>query len=195
MKLTPHIHNLRARAFTLAEILVVMAIFSMVVAATISSHLFGLKLYRISDAKLTVTADARRVLDHVRNEIWTGKLLYVGNGNAASFTLIPDLRPHVGNALKICPTTDTNTFVVYFWDAADCTLKRTASSNNLVQVIARNVTNQFVFRAEDFQGNAVTNYQNNRVISMVLQVRQPEWSGTIFEYSQLQTRVARRAIE
>ena len=183
------------RAFTLAELLVAMAIFSMVIAATISSQLFGLRMYRISDAKLTVSADARVVLNHLREEVWTGKLLLVGNGNSSTFSLVADNTPHIGNALKICATTDTNSFVYYYLDAADSALKRMVSSNAQVQVIARNVTNVVVFRAEDFQGNTLSNYLNNRVIRMQLQMRQAEYFGGQSEFYQLQTRLARRAID
>ena len=110
------------RAFTLVEMMVAMAIFSMVIAATVSSQLFGLRMYRISDAKLSVSGDARVVLNHLREEVWTGKLLYVGNGNSSAFTLVADNTPHCGNAIRICPTTDTNNFIYYFIsDFFNCT--------------------------------------------------------------------------
>jgi prepilin-type N-terminal cleavage/methylation domain-containing protein len=183
------------RGFTVPEMLVSLSIFTVLIAVTVSSHLFGLRMYGISDAKLVVTADARRVLNHLREEVWSGKVLFVGNGNSSSFTLIPENAPHLGNALKICATADTNSFVYYFLDTGDSCLKRMVSSNSQVEVIARNVTNRIVFRAEDFQGNPVTNYLNNKTIALNLQIRKPEWNGNMFEYYQLQTRIARRAIE
>jgi len=182
-------------AFSLPELLITLAIFSLLVAAMVSTQVCGLRLYRIADTKLRATADSRQVLDHVRDEIWSGKLLFIGNGDRTTFALVPDNAPHTGNALKICATTDTNSYAYYFLDTADSCLKRMSSSNSAVMVIARNVTNQFVFSAEDFQGNTVTNYQNNRVIKMTLQVHQPEYFGGLAEYYQLQTRVTRRAIE
>jgi prepilin-type N-terminal cleavage/methylation domain-containing protein len=191
----PRVGRRAIPAFTLAELLVAMAIFSMLVAGTVASQIFGLRLYRIADAKLAVAADARRVMNSVRNEIWSGKLLYVGTGDQATFNLIADNLPHMGNALRICATTDTNSYVYYFRDANDNCLKRMISGNGTVQVIAQNVTNEVVFRAEDFQGNTVSNYLNNRAINVALQIRRPEWNGTMFEYFQLQTRIARRALE
>ncbi len=184
-----------AGAFTLAEMMIAMAIFSLVLAATLSSQLFGLRMYRIADAKLTVSTDARAVLNHLRGEIWTGKLLLVGNGNSSAFTLVADNTPHCGNALRICPTTDTNNFIYYYLDAVDFSLKRMVSSNAQIQTVARNVTNLVVFRAEDFQGNTLSNYLNNRVIRMQLQMRQAEYFGGLSEYYQLQTRLARRVID
>ena len=70
----------QVRAFTLPEILVVVAIFSLLVAATVSAQIFGLRMYRISETKLTTTANARRALNFIRDEIRSGKQLYVGNG-------------------------------------------------------------------------------------------------------------------
>lgn len=198
MKTSQKIHaplQASVRAFTLPEVMVAMAIFSMAIAATLSSQLFGLRMYRISDAKLTVSADARAVLDHLRGEVWAGKLLLVGNGDSSAFTLVPDNNPLCGNALKICATTDTNHFIYYYLDANDSTLKRMTSASAQIQTVAHNVTNLVVFRAEDFQGNTLSNYLNNRVIRMVMQMRQPENFGGQTEYYQLQTRLARRAID
>jgi prepilin-type N-terminal cleavage/methylation domain-containing protein len=183
-----------AGAFTFLEMMLTMAIFSMLVAASVSSQILGLRLYSVVDAKMTVTSDARRALDTVRDEIRSGKLLYVGNGNAGCFALLPDNAPRIGNALRICPTTDTNSYVYYFLDADTC-LKRMVSGNSDVSVVAHNVTNQFVFQAEDFQGNVLTNYQNNRVIDMTLQVSQTAGAGLLAQSYPLQTRIARRAIE
>lgn len=181
--------------FTISEMLMAMAVFSMLVAATVASQVFGLRMYRLSDAKLTVTADARRVLNHVQDEIRSAKLVYVGNATSASFRLISGMTPQVGNGLKICATTDTNTYVYYFQDPEDSTLKRVLSGGKPMEVLAHNVTNLVVFRAEDFQGNTLSNFQDTRAISMVLQFRQAEYNGNMFENYRLQTRIARRDVE
>jgi hypothetical protein len=69
------------------------------------------------------------------------------------------------------------------------------------QMIAQFITNQFVFQAEDFQGNVLTNDENNRVVRMTLEFYQ--WKnpmarvgpGGRYDYYRLQTRVTRRLIE
>src|ERR1017187_1735745 len=180
MKLLSHIQSRRTSvlgmatwAFTMTEMMTVVGIFSLLAAATVSSQLFGLRLYSIAGAKLTVTADARSALNRVRDEVRSGKLIYVGNGDSSLFTLIPDNSRQIGNALKICSTTDTNSYVYYYMDATNSRFKRMVSSNSLVQVVANHITNRLVFQAEDFQGNVVTNYQNNRVIRMTMEFYQP----------------------
>ena len=53
---------------------------------------------------------------------------------------------------------------------------RVTSSNSSPTVLAGNITNQLVFTAEDFKGKVLTNSQNNRVIRMVLEFYQKEYS-------------------
>src|SRR5438034_10633566 len=109
--------NRAPRAFTFVELMVVVAIFSMLILATVATQMFGLRMYRISEGKLLTTADARNTVSHIGNEIRSAKLLYIGNGNDyASFTPVADFAPRIGNALKICSSTDTNSFVFYYWE-------------------------------------------------------------------------------
>ena len=63
------------------------------------------------------------------------------------------------------------------------------------------VTNYFVFDAEDYLGNVLTNNSNNRIIHMTLQFSQWEYpvagvgNGAMYDYYQLHTKVTRRAID
>ena len=200
MKLLPQ-PTPRRRAFTLPEIMSVMALFSLLLLALISSQIMGIKMYRISESKLTATASGRRALDQVRDEIRSGKVLLVGNGSSSTFTPSADNQPNIGNAVQIYATTNTNTFVRYYLDANDDRLKRVKSGSTNVQVIANYVTNDIAFRAENFRGQVLTNNQNNRVIRMVLEFYQWEFPvatvGTngLYDYYRLQTRITRRTIE
>ena len=188
-------------AFTLAEMLITIAVFALLVAATVSLQLFASHTYTIAQTKLAATDSGRRALNQVRDEIRSGKLLYVGNGNASSFSLLAGNAPRIGNALRICPTANTNTFTYYYLDTNSCCLNRMVSSNTSVEVISWYITNSLVFQAEDFQGNVVTNDVNNRVIRVTLQYYRWEYpltqlgAGCMYDYFQVQTRMARRLIE
>lgn len=188
-------------AFTVTEIMTVMALFALLLAGLLSGQIMGMKMYLISQSKLTAAASGRRALDRVREEIRCGKLLLVGNGDCVTFTPIADGAPQLGNAVQICATINTNNFVRYYLDASDDRLKRVTSDTSPVQVIANYVTNDFSFRAEDFRGNVLTNNQNNRVIRMVLEFYQWEFPCTtvgannVYDYYRLQTRITRRTIE
>ncbi len=192
--------NSRA-AFTITELMVALAISSLVIIAVVYSHLFGLLLFNLTEAKLSASDGARSALNHIRDEVRAGKLLYVGNASASSFTNATDNSPQQGNALQIYPTGDTNSFIRYFLDTQAQELKRTTSSGGPVQIIASGITNPVVFDAEDYAGTVLTNAQNNRVIRMSLQFWQ--WAapsahagaGPFYDYFQLQTRMTQRAIE
>jgi prepilin-type N-terminal cleavage/methylation domain-containing protein len=188
-------------AFTLTEFMVAMSIFALVIFAVIYSQMFGMKMFTMTQSKLTASNGARKVLNRIRDEIRSGKTMVVGNGDANSFSIILSNAPVVGNALQIYPTTATNTFVRYYLDLSDQKLKRQTSGSNQLEVLASYITNQIVFRAEDYAGNVLTNEQNNRVIKMTLQFYQWEFpvmvagQGGYYDYYKLQTRMTRRTIE
>jgi type II secretory pathway pseudopilin PulG len=198
---TTFIHAPPGRAFTLAEIMTAMALFSMVIIAVLSSHMFGLRMYRISESKLSATGEARFALNQMRDEIRSGKVLLVGTGDETAFTPAAVGASHLGNALQIYPSADTNQFVRYFLDGMDQKLKRTSSGTGQVTILASYITNQLVFAAEDHQGQVLTNDQNNRVIRLRLEFFQWQYpistagSGGMYDYYRLNTRITRRTIE
>jgi hypothetical protein len=188
-------------AFTLAEIMTAMGLFSLVVIGVVYSQLFGMRMFNVTSTRVAASDNARKVLNRVRDDIRSGKLLYVGSGSSTSFTHIALNSLHQGNALQIYPTTDTNVFIRYYLDTATQTLRRTASGTGQDQVLAPYLTNQIAFIAEDFRGYTLTNDQNNRVIKMVLDFYQWEFpvaqagAGAYYESYHLQTRLTRRTIE
>jgi type II secretory pathway pseudopilin PulG len=184
------------RAFTLVEALTVTAIFSLLIAATVSTQVFGMKMYIISENKLLSTDAARKALNRVSDEIRAAKLIYVGTGSGSNFTSVADNVAHAGSSLKICPTTDTNNFVCYFWDSNSSSLKRQVN-NASSEILAGNITNQVVFQVEDYRGNVINNHSDNRIIHMTLEFyrRQYSMSRVGNDYFHLQTRITRRVIE
>jgi len=191
----------RLSGFTLPEVMIVVVIFSVLILVLLSSQLFGLRMHRVSETKLAATADGRKVLNHIREEIRQGKLLYIGNQKGANFTVIPDGKPQIGNALEIHATTNRAVYTRYYVDVAEQLLKSVSSAHEPEQVIAHFVTNQFAFQAEDFRGNILTNDNNNRVIRMTLEFYQWGYpvatigNGGMYDYYRLQTRITRRLIE
>ena len=184
--------------FTLTEIMTAMAIFSLVIVSLVSSHLIGVKMYTITSAKLEASQSARGALNQMRDEIRSGKILYVGTGSGSSFTLPAANALERGNALQIYPTTSTNTFVRYYLDSSDRMLKRKESGSTNIEVVAMYITNQMPFQVEDYAGNVLTNSQNNRVVRMTLEINQWEFAtGTnaYCDYYRVQTKIARRALD
>ena len=178
-----------------------LGLFSLVVIGVVYSQLFGMRMFNVTSTRVAASDNARKVLNRVRDDVRSGKLLYVGNGGSAGFTNIPQNGLRQGNALQIYPTTASNVFVRYYLDVATQSLKRTTSGTGQVQVLAPYLTNQIAFVAEDFGGHTLTNDQNNRVIKMVLDFYQWEFpvaqvgAGAFYDSYHLQTRITRRTID
>ena len=136
MSLCPPGHNSVWRrrktqlAFTITEIMVASAIFSLAVAGAICAQLSGLQMSNIVGAKLTAAAAARLAAGEVRNDVRAAKLLYVGYGNSTFFSNAPAGSARMGDALQIYPTTDTNTYIRYFLDPDTQTLRRMVSGSS-----------------------------------------------------------------
>lgn len=187
--------------FTLMELMVAMAVFTLLTAGVLSSHLTGMRMRKLTEAKLSGTASGRRALNEISEKVRTAKLLSVGTGDEASFKPVQVSAAQAGNALQICGTTNTQVFTRYYVDSAEKSLMRVSSDDLAPTIIARDITNTVVFTAEDFRGTVLTNSQNNRVIRMVLDFHQ--WvhplakadGGAVYEFSRVQTRITRRAID
>ena len=90
-----------ASAFTLAEMLIAMAIFTMVIAAMIATQLFGLRVYTLAATKLSATAGCRKALNLIRDQVREAKEIDIGNCNVmgpASFTNLGLSAVQIGNA-------------------------------------------------------------------------------------------------
>jgi type II secretory pathway pseudopilin PulG len=203
--LPPSPSRRRHSAFTITEMVVAMAVFSLVIISVVYSHLFGMKMFTITSTKLTASHYARAALNRVRDEVRSAKVLYVGGAftnisGTIGFTNLAPNQFRAGNAIQICPTVNTNNFVLYFVDSNDHKLKRAISGAAGSEVIAQSITNQVIFRAENYLGDTLTNDLNNRVIEMTLEFYQwefakPQPAGGIYDYYRLQTRITRRMVD
>lgn len=188
-------------AFTIAELMISAAVLMLVVGGVVFSHLFGMRMYQITKAKLGASDEARSAISKMVTEIRSAKILKVGNGDLSSFTEVGENSQQKGSAIQIYATTNTNDFVRYFWDPSDKKLKRTADGASAAFVVANSISNAVIFRAENHLGQVLTNNQNNRVIALELQFYQIAYPvvtigpGQLFDYYQLRTRITRRALE
>jgi type II secretory pathway pseudopilin PulG len=188
-------------AFTIPEIMVSMAICSLVMAAVITTHVFGLSLYKLTKTKLGASDEARAAISLMLSEIRSAKILFIGNGNLTTFTNIAIGQPNKGTAIRIHPTTNRTFFIQYYWDQADSKLKRTTNGANYVSVVANAISNQSVFTAENYAGITLTNDVNNRVIGLTMQffeLTDPTvriGAGSYYDFYQLSTRITRRTLE
>jgi len=202
-------------AYTLVEILVAVGIYAgLFVAAMVMIQIFSMRLYTLTATKLSATAGARKTLAQVSDAIREAKSLQIGNCGAGPSTFVATLttNPAVGNALQIFPTTNQNSYSIYYLDTNTTpgtnSLMLYSTTNNGTgyfqsMILASYITNNIIFDAEDYQGNILTNNpKNNQVYRLTLQFSQWEYPiasvgngpGVQYDYYQLRTRICRRAL-
>lgn len=191
----------RLGANSLPALLIAVGLSPIVLAAVIYTHLMGSRLYELTTVKLSATRNARNALAQFSTEIQQAKTIEVGNGDSLSFTEIPTGEPQAGTALQIYPTTNQNSYVRYYIDAASQSIKRLTSENPVPRTLVDHITNTVAFTAEDWDGNVKTKHENNRVIGLDLQFYQMAYPiveigpGGQYDYFQIRTRVTRRVLE
>lgn len=189
------------QAFTLVETMISMAIFTLVVLGMVSSHMFGMRLYELSKAKLGASDEARTSLSLLLDDVRAAKIVQVGQGDLNSFTECADGAQQRGNAVQVYPTTNLSVFTRYYCDSADNGLKRMTSSQTNATIILNAVSNSVVFTTEDAFGHILTNIHNNRVVGLTLQIYQLEYPavtigpGGLFNSYQLRSKMTRRTLE
>lgn len=183
------------RGFTLPELLIAISVFLLLISGIVSAHLFGLSMFRITETKLNATAEARKVIGSMANEIRTCKSTRVGNITSGLFVAKLDGEIQQGSGLMIYPTTNTANYVLYFVNPSDKTFRRTTSTNGSATILAESITNSMVFSAQNHQGTVLTNNQNNRVIHLNLEFYQAPRFRQVANYYKLETSVTRRALE
>lgn len=184
----PLARRMAPHAFTLAEMMTTMAIFSLVVLAMVSLQIFGFKMNSLTSSKLRSTAYSLKVLDQLRNQVRGASLVQVGNGSSTSFTTTGTN----GNALQIYPTTNLNNYIRFYLATNTAALYNFYRLTNGGQpaLIASNIINQTVFQMEDYQGsNIVSSGTEHYTIQMTLQFSQLAYLAPIgaYDYYTLQT--------
>jgi Tfp pilus assembly protein PilW len=219
MKLPFNLPRARVAGFTLVEIYVVMALFSFLVVAIVATQFFAAHVYTLAATKLTATAGGRKVMNAMRNQIRSASSVQVGiyNPTTSTFTNIPIGSLQIGNAVIIYSNNpnatatfenmgSTNLGIIYFMNPQASNICSVIYSNNAVQTatLVNNIvvwiTNYYAFDAEDAYTNTLTDYRCNRLIHVKFQFCQWEYplagvgGGAMYDYYQLQTRVAPRII-
>ena len=176
-----------AHAFTLAEMMTTMAIFSMVVLAMVSLQIFGFKMNSFTSSKLNSTAYSLKALDQIRDQVRGANWVQVGNGSLTSFTVTSAN----GNALQTYPSTNAINYIRFYLNTNSTKLYRLDSASNSQPIlIASNITNQTIFQIEDCRGsNIVSGSTEHYTIQMTLQFSQLAYSTPIpaYDYYTLQT--------
>ena len=116
----------------------------------------------------------------------------MGNGDHDGFTPIANGTAQQGTALLINRTTDTNFYILYYFDTAHNELRRRQSGGGHAVLIAANLTNTMFFRAENYRGDEQADLTHKGVINVVMQFCQYQYPltrvgpGYYFDYYKIQ---------
>ena len=192
-------HRRQQVAFTLVEVMIASTISLMVVGAVLTTNLFGVRVIQITQPKVSASAAVRQTISPLVTDITSAKMVRIGSGDLYSFTRVADGALKQGSAIQLYPSNDTNVFTRYFRDVADKKLKRVTNGTTNALVVASAITNSLVFSGEDWQGNILTNNQNNLVIGVTLQYSQvggtnmPVGPTNYYKSYQVRTRIVHRS--
>jgi prepilin-type N-terminal cleavage/methylation domain-containing protein len=184
----------REQGFTLAEIMIAMAIFSLILIGIVSANLFGLRMFDLNQTKLNANRWSRQTVEALADEIHTCNSVQVGYLTNSMFVGLLNGETQQCTALQIQPTANPTNYTVYFVNLTDQTFCRTDQSGNTV-ILADSITNTAPFSAQDFAGNILTNNQNNQVIHIALEFYQPQLYLRSASYYKLETSVKQRVQE
>src|SRR5688572_24918537 len=90
--------------FTLAEILISMTIFILIMGMIIATQVYGFRMYSMTRPKLAASDDARKTVGRLTDEIRSAHIVRVGQGNRSAFSEVSPGLKQLGNALQIHPT-------------------------------------------------------------------------------------------
>jgi hypothetical protein len=191
-------------AFTLTEIMVASAIFTLAIAGVIACNMFGMQLFELSKAKMGASDDARQAISLMVSEIRSCDHVRVGSYDGTDFVEAGINTVQQGNAVQVEPSrTNTDSYIWYYWAtnaAGNKSLNRRVNNSSRVMIIANSVSNQVVFTSENYDGTAQTNSYDNRVINMTLRFYQlenmnvPIGPDGLFDYYQLSTKITKRRL-
>lgn len=172
----------------MVEMMVTIAIFVMLVAAFISANIFGLRYDELVCSKLGASEQSRRSFEKLTSDIRAAKIWRIGTGNQSSFTAVPNDTNFIGNAIQLNLTTDTNTYIRYYFETNGpstiqpngrlCRVTSSGEFTVLAQYLTNASGNSMVFTGQNYLGQPVTNYTQKYLIDTLMEFYQFQFPKT-----------------
>jgi prepilin-type N-terminal cleavage/methylation domain-containing protein len=188
------------RGLTFPEMMITMSVFSMLVIGMVYTSMFCFRLDELANSKAGASESARRGFDKLTGDIRAAKMWFIGNGNQTGFVPCGNATNQVGNALKVNYTTDTNSYVIYYFDTNVCALYRYTNGMTTSLLIMNGLTNasgsSMSFHAERYDGTTLSDLQFKYVIVAVMEFCQYQYPLTrvgpndFYNYYKMQLKVA-----
>jgi hypothetical protein len=191
--------NARARrglqGMTLAEMMTATAVFSLAVLGMVYGQLFGMRQDQLLNSKSGASEQARMSFNDMTSDIKSSKIWAIGNWTSNSFVPVPNGTAQQGNALQLSLTTDTNQYILYYFNTNTAELWRWHSGASTQKMLTSYLTNTMYFAAETYSGAMQTNLSHKGVIHVLMQFCQYQYPITrigpnyFYNYYQLGFRV------
>jgi type II secretory pathway pseudopilin PulG len=187
-------------AFTLPEVMIAMSLVLMVLAGLLTTHLCGMRMFQVTQTKITASQDARRALSQITDEVRGAKWVEIGSVVSNKFTPVADDARQEGNAIQIYNSGTNSPYIRYYLNTSQ-QLRRTFTGATQSMLIASSITNKVIFASEDIFGNVLSTNQNNRVIALNLSIYQLQYpivkagQRQHYDFYQLNTKITRRTLE
>jgi prepilin-type N-terminal cleavage/methylation domain-containing protein len=189
----------RARAkdaFTLPEMMISLTLFLLLILGIVGANIFGLTWFQITQTKLMASDWARKSVGGMSDEIRNCSSTLIGNVSNGVFVATVAGEPLAGTSLMIYPSNNnSSTYIVYFYNAADQSFRRTSMPSGTTTIVAQSVTNNLIFQMENCMGNVLSNSQNNYVIYCTLEFYQTAPQSPVPDFYKLETAVTPRSID
>ena len=192
-----------ARAFTLAEMMVALTIFTVVMLGMVGVQMFGMRYDELVNSKLGASDKSRMGFDKLASDIRGAMVWKIGTGSTNNFTQCTTNTSQVGNSLQISYTSYTNPTsydVRYWFDTNNAWLCRMVSGSTYPSIIASSLTNttgsSMTFRAEDYQGNLATDWLFKYVVVTTMEFAQYQYPltkvgpGNYYNYYRIQFKIS-----
>lgn len=191
---------------TMVEMMVTIALFVILVTAFLFANIFGLRYDELVCSKLGASEQSRRSFETLTSDIRASKIWRIGTGSRTSFTPLPNGTNMVGNAIQLSLTTDTNSYIRYYFETngpftsqPNGRLCRMSSSGDYL-ICAQYLTNasgtSMVFSAQNYLGQQMSDYQYKYVIDTLMEFYQYQFPktyvgpGCYYDYYRIELKTA-----
>ena len=185
---------------TLTETMTASGLLSLIILGLVFTQMTCMRLDQLTSSKLGASDSSRHSFDMLTTDIRGAKVWRIGNGSDTKFTALSNATQQIGNALQLSFTSDTNSYVRYFFDTNACRLLRKVSGDPTCKIVAQSLTNvtgqSMTFRAENYLGTPQLDLQYKYVIVATMEFCQFQYPftkvgpGSFYDYYRLQLKVS-----
>lgn len=151
-------HRKCRAGFTLTEIMIATAVFTMIMSAVVAMNIFAARSTS-GVARMLELGTKSNVLNLLCNDVKNAQSAAIQNYSGSTFSSISYGSAQQGNALKVVVPSGTNTATIYYYVDANGDMWRwdKTSTNYTAKRYLTDITNTVVFSSEDYSGAVVSN--------------------------------------